>query len=184
MGNLGENWEIMLSGEYSVTLDDTGRIALPRDLRDELERGQVVLTKGPDSCLWLYPAEEWKEQERLILRNTNRFSTEGREIMRNFIGPQKYLDMDRQGRILIPPTLRDHAGLSRECIILGQYDYLEIWAEDRYRAHMQSNADVLNAGLEKLGARIDERDREDAGNNARSGSAGGDHAVPRAEGQG
>ena len=184
MGNFGENWEIMLSGEYSVTLDDTGRIALPRDLRDELEKGQVVLTKGPDSCLWLYPAEEWKEQERLILRNTNRFSKEGREIMRNFIGPQKYLDMDKQGRILIPPTLRDHAGLSRDCIILGQYDYVEIWADDRYRTHVQSNVDVLNAGLEKLGAKIDERDGDDAGNSTHAGTAGRDHTVPRAEGQG
>jgi len=176
----------MLSGEYSVTLDDTGRIALPRDLRDELEKGQVVLTKGPDSCLWLYPAEQWKEQERLILRNTNRYSPEGREIMRNFIGPQKYLDMDRQGRILIPPTLRDHAGLSKDknCIILGQYDYIELWTEDRYRTHMESNVDVLNAGLEKLGARIDERDGDDAGNNAHSGTAGGNHTVSCSEGQG
>jgi MraZ protein len=175
----------MLSGEYGATLDDTGRIALPCDLRGgELEKGQVVLTKGPDSCLWLYPVEEWKEQERLILTNTNRYSKEGREIMRNFIGPQKYLYMDKQWRILIPPTLRDHAGLSKNCIILGQYDYVEIWADDRYRAHMQSNVDVLNAGLEKLGAKIDERDGDDAGNNAHSGTAGGNHAVSRSEGQG
>ena len=174
----------MLSGEYSVLLDDTGRIALPRDLRDELEKGQVVLTKGPDSCLWLYPAEQWKEQERLILDTTNRFTQQGREIMRNFIGPQKYLDMDKQGRILIPPTLRNHAGLTRDCIVLGQFDYIEIWAEDRYRTHLQSNVDVLNAGLEELGAKIEQRESGGYGNNAHSGITGGNHAVPRSEGQG
>jgi len=173
----------MLSGEYNVTLDDTGRIALPRCLRDVLEKGQVVLTKGADSCLWLYPAEQWKEQEQIILKTTNRYSKEGRIIMQHFIGPQKELDMDKQGRILIPPTLRDHAGLSRECIILGQYDYVEIWAEDRYRAHLQSSTDVLNAGLEELGAMIRERG-DDAGNSSHSSAAGRDDRVSRAEGQG
>jgi len=173
----------MLSGEYNVTLDDTGRIALPRCLRDVLEKDQVVLTKGADSCLWLYPAEQWKEQERIILNTTNRYSKEGRIIMQHFIGPQKELDMDKQGRILIPPTLRDHAGLSRDCIILGQYDYVEIWAEDRYRAHLQSSVDVLNAGLEELGAMIKERG-DDAGNSAHAGTAGRDHAVSRSEGRG
>jgi len=173
----------MLSGEYNVTLDDTGRIALPRCLRDVLEKSQVVLTRGADSCLWLYPVAQWREQENIILKTTNRYSKEGRIIMQHFIGPQKELDMDKQGRILIPPTLRDHAGLSRDCIILGQYDYVEIWAEDRYRAHLQSSVDVLNAGLEELGAMIKERG-DSAGNNAYSGIAGGNHTVPRAEGQG
>jgi MraZ protein len=173
----------MLSGEYSVTLDDTGRIALPRSLRDALEKGQVVLTKGADDCLWLYPAEQWEEQKRIIVEATNRYSKQGRILMQHFIGPEKYLDMDKQGRILIPPPLRDHAGLSRDCIILGQFDYVEIWAEDRYRAHLQSSVDDFKAGLEELGAKIKERG-DSAGNNAYSGIAGGNHAVPRSEGQG
>jgi len=174
----------MLKGDYNVTLDDTGRIALPRCLRDVLDKDKVVLTKGADSCLWLYPAAQWKEQERVILNTTNRYSKEGRIIMQHFIGPQKELDLDKQGRILIPPTLRDHAGLTRECIVLGQYDYVEIWAEDRFRAHMESNVDAFNAGLEKLGAKIGERkDGDDAGNSTHSGALGRDHSISRSEGQ-
>ena len=173
----------MLSGEYSVTLDDTGRIALPRNLRDELGKGQVVLTKGADDCLWLYAAEEWEEQKRMIIERTNRYAKKDRILMQHFIGPEKYLDMDRQGRILIPPTLRDHAGLAKECIILGQIFYIELWADDRYRAHLQSSGDDFKAGLEELGAAIKERG-DGAGNSAFTGSIGGNDAVPRSEGQG
>ena len=183
MGKFGDNWEIMLSGEYNVTLDDTGRIALPRNLRDELEKGQVVLTKGADDCLWLYTADEWEEQKRIIIEGTNRYSKQGRILMQHFIGPEKYLDMDKQGRILIPPTLRDHAGLAKDCIILGQINYLELWAEDRYRAHLQSSVDDFKAGLEELGAKIKERGNG-AGYSTYSGTAGGNRAVPRSEGQG
>jgi len=173
----------MLSGEYSVTLDDTGRIALPRCLRDELEKGQVVLTKGADDCLWLYSAEEWEKQKRIIIEGTNFYSKKDRILMQHFIGPEKYLDMDKQGRILIPPTLRDHAGMAKECIILGQIFYIELWAEDRYRAHLQSSVDDFKAGLEELGAKIKERGNG-AGNSTFTGAAVRNHGVPRSEGQG
>jgi len=173
----------MLSGEFIVTLDDTGRIALPRCLRDELKKDQVVLTKGADDCLWLYPVAEWEEQEKLIVNATSRYSKQGRIMLQHFIGPQKKLDMDKQGRILIPPTLRDHAGLTKDCIILGQYDYIEIWAEDRYRTHLQSSVDDFKAGLEELGAKIEKRNGDDAGSSAHSGAVGRDNTVSRSEGQ-
>jgi len=174
----------VLSGEYIVTLDDTGRIAIPRPLRDDLEKDQVVLTKGADDCLWLYTAAEWEEQEKLIVNATSRYSKQGRIMLQHFIGPQKKLDMDKQGRIVIPPTLRDHAGLTKDCIILGQYDYVEIWAEDRYRVHLQSSVDDFKVGLEELGAKIEKRNGNDAGNNTHSGVTGRDHTIPRAEGRG
>jgi len=144
----------MLSGEYNVTLDDTGRIALPHSLREILEKDKVVLTKGADSCLWLYSVRQWEEQEELIFSTTNRYSSKGRIMLQHFIGPKKTLDMDKQGRILIPPTLRDHAGLSKECVVLGQRDYVEIWAVDRYRTHLDASVDDFKAGLEELGNKI------------------------------
>jgi len=174
----------MLSGEYNVTLDDTGRIALPHGLREILEKDKVVLTKGTDSCLWLYSIRQWEEQEEFIISTTNRYSPKGSKILRHFIGPKKILDMDKQGRILIPPTLRDHAGLSKECIVLGQYDYVEIWAEDRYRAYLEASVDDFKAGLEELGGKIMMmKDLDNDGNSAHAGIAGGDHTVSRSEGQ-
>jgi len=174
----------MLSGEYNVTLDDTGRIALPHCLREILEKDKVVLTKGADSCLWLYSVHKWEEQEKFIISTTNRYSSRGRTMLQHFIGPQKTLDMDKQGRILIPPTLREHAGLSKECIVLGQYDYVEIWAEDRYRAHLEASVDDFKAGLEELGGKIMMiKDLGDDGSSAHAGIAGRGDTVPRSEGQ-
>jgi len=175
----------MLSGEYNVTLDDAGRIALPHCLREILEKDKVVLTKGADSCLWLYSVRQWEEQENFIIRTTNRYSQKGRTILQHFIGPKKTLDMDKQGRILIPPTLREHAGLLKECIVLGQYDYVEIWAEDRYRTHLEASVDDFKAGLEELGGKIMMiKDLGDGGSSAHAGIAGGSSAISGSAGQG
>ena len=184
----GEFWGKLvntLSGEYDATLDDTGRIALPRCLRDVLEKDKVVLTKGADPCLWLYPAQQWEEQEEIIVNATNRYSSRGRIMLQHFIGPKKDLDMDKQGRILIPPTLRDHAGLTRDCIVLGQRDYVEIWAKDRYYAHLESSVNDFKEGLEELGDMISrkKRKRDDGRNSPHSGIAGRDDTVSRSEGK-
>ena len=174
----------MLSGEYSVTLDDTCRICLPRRLRDVLETDKIILTKGEDRCLWLFTVERWKLQEKTIVDSTNPFSAQGRYITRHFIGPSQELDIDKQGRILIPPALRDFARLSRDCIVLGQYDYIEIWAEDRYKAYLEVSEEDFRTASEDLGARImKERELGHYGNNPRSGSAGTDNTVSRPEGQ-
>jgi len=175
----------MLSGEYNVTLDDTGRIALPHGLREALEKDKVVLTKGADDyCLWLYSVQQWDEQEEFIIRTTNRYSSRGRTMLQHFIGPKKILDMDKQGRILIPPTLRDHARLSKECIVLGQYDYIEIWAVDLYRKHLEASVDDFKAGLEELGSKIMmKKDVDSDGNSAHAGITGGSGAISGSEGQ-
>ncbi|MCL2128140.1 MAG: division/cell wall cluster transcriptional repressor MraZ [Treponema sp.] len=174
----------MLSGEFSVTLDDTGRISLPRRLRDILGTDKIVLTKGADSCLWLYTAENWRVQEEDIVSKTDQFSSRGRLMRQHFIGPKQDLDIDRQGRILIPPTLRDHAGLSKDCIVLGQFDYIEIWAEDRYKAYLDASADDFRAGMEDMSAlRMKERNSGNYGSGSRSGAAGGDNTVSGAKGQ-
>jgi MraZ protein len=175
----------MLSGEYSVTLDDTGRIALPRKLRDFLSAGKIMLTKGADSCLWMFTLEQWELFEKTIYSTTDQFSARGRRNRQQFIGPKQELDIDRQGRILIPPTLRDHAGLCKECIVLGQVDYIEIWDDERYKAYLRTSEEDFKAGLEEIGAVIKrERESGGVGNNAYSGAAGGDHTVSRSEGQG
>ncbi|MCL1931543.1 MAG: division/cell wall cluster transcriptional repressor MraZ [Treponema sp.] len=174
-----------MSGEYNVTLDDTGRIALPRKLRDLLSTGKIMLTKGADSCLWLYTLEQWEAFEKTIYHTTDQFSARGRRQRQHFIGPKQELDIDRQGRILIPPTLRDHAGLCKECVVLGQVDYIEIWDEDRYKEYLKTSEEDFKAGLEEIGAAIKkERESGSYGNNAHPGIAGGDHTLSRSEGQG
>ena len=174
----------MFGGEFNVTLDDTGRISLPRRLRDVLGTDKVILTKGEDHCLWLFTPEHWKEKEITIVSSTNPFSAQGRFITRHFIGPKQELDVDRQGRILIPPSLRDFAELSKDCVVLGQYNYIEIWNEDRYKAYLQASEDDFRAASEELGARImKDRDLGGYGNNPHSGAAGANSTISRPEGQ-
>jgi MraZ protein len=146
----------MLGNGNNITLDDTGRIALPRRLRDALKENKLVLTKGADTCIWLYTMEQWKKQEEVILRKTNPFSPRARLMRQHFIGFKEELTIDKQGRILIPPVLRDHAQLTKDCVIFGQGNYIEIWSGDRLKAHFDANQDSFSQGLEELGSAMEE----------------------------
>jgi MraZ protein len=175
----------MLSSDYNVTLDDTGRIALPRRLRDSLKGDKLVLTKGADSCIWLYTAEQWKLQEDVIIKTSNPFSANARLMRQHFIGSMQEIDIDKQGRIVIPQTLRDHADLVKDCIIFGQIEYVEIWARDRYKEYLNASKETFKAGLEELGAKIElkKRDLDNAGYSSHAGTVGGNNTVSRSEGQ-
>jgi MraZ protein len=175
----------MLTGEYNVTLDETGRISLPRKLRDILEKDKVVLTRGVDTCLWLYPADKWKLLRSSVMRQTNPFSDQARSIRRRIIGPANELDIDKQGRIPVPAMLKDFAKLSKDCVILGQEDYVEIWDEGRYREYLNSSEDDFRTASEELGARMmKEEDFGDGTGRSYAGASGRDDTVSGAEGQG
>jgi MraZ protein len=172
----------MFGGEFSVTLDDASRLALPRRLRDVLETDKIVITKGLDTCLWLYPVKEWEKLENQIVGATTPFDDEDRALWQRIIGPNHEIDIDKQGRILIPPPLRAFAGLNRECIVLGQHHYIEIWAEGRYQAHLEASEADFKAARRKLGERI-KKERDLAYDSSRSGVAGTGPVLPGAEGR-
>jgi len=169
-----------LSGEYDVILDEAGRIAIPRYLRAMLEKDRVVLTKGADPCLWLYAAEDWKERLKTIVDTTDPDSERGRDIRRRYIGPAHPLDMDKQGRILIAPPLREFAGLSRECVVVGQHSYIEIWDKERYKAY-ECGQNEYKERSEAFAT--EKKELKNAGSSAHSGITGGSDAVSRSEGQ-
>jgi MraZ protein len=184
LGKFGEYWKKMFGGEFSVTLDDTGRIALPHRLRDLLEKDKVVITKGLDTCLRLYTTDEWKILEDQIVSTTSSFDDEDRALWQRMIGPNQPIPIDRQGRINIPPPLRIFAGLNKDCIVLGQLNYIEIWAEERYAEHMAVSEANFKAASRKLGARIKQaKELGNNGNSPRSGPTGTDYTVSRPEGQ-
>jgi MraZ protein len=174
-----ENLSMILMGDYDVTLDEAGRIAIPRDLRNIVEQGKVVLTRGADPCIWLYTAEKWMERIQEIVKNTDSDTELGREVLRRNIGYARSLDIDKQGRILIPPTLRDFAGLSKDCVVIGQHRYIEIWDKERRAKHECSQDKYLE--LSEKFAR--EKELKNAGNSSHAGIIGGDNTVSRSEGQ-
>jgi MraZ protein len=125
----------MLYGEYDHAIDDKGRVTVPAKLRARLDAGLVV-TKGIDPCLWLYPADVWAElaQEINTLPLTD---PRAREFKRQAFGGASHSVPDRQGRVILPPYLREYADLDNQAVIIGLFDHCEIWNPGRWRDRQQ-----------------------------------------------
>lgn len=115
----------MFLGEYVHTLDEKGRLTIPAKFRDELEAG-VVITRGMDRCLLIYPLQEW---ERLAERVSALPMTDrrARAFKRLVFSAATDVTPDAQGRVLIPPRLREYAALNGEVIVTGVGKYIEVW---------------------------------------------------------
>ncbi len=125
----------MFRGSNSVTLDARGRMALPARFRQiVLDHcgGQVVITIDmAERCLLLYPLPEWEEVESRLQSLAN-MRPSARAIQRLLIGHATDVELDGHGRALIPPTLRDFAGLEKRLVVVGIGKKIEIWSEERW----------------------------------------------------
>jgi len=140
---------LMFIGEYHHNMDDKGRLAIPAKFRAELERG-VVLTRELDSCLSVYSAEEWdKRAEKLAKIPTTQ--TDPRSFVRSQLSGAMDMKLDGQGRIVLPDYLRKYAGLTREAVIVGLYNRLEIWDKTAWEKYRDSMEEKANEVAEKLG---------------------------------
>jgi MraZ protein len=118
-------------GEFEHTIDDKGRVAIPARFREVLGE-RFVVTKGFDSCLQAFPMSYW-EQLREKVDRLPISSPDARNLRRLMFAPAQDLDIDRQGRVLIPQTLRLYAGLAEEVVITGLGNYFELWSAARWR---------------------------------------------------
>ncbi len=142
----------MFLGEFRHSIDAKGRLALPARFRGGLDEGLVV-TRGLDLCLHIYPKGQW---EPLAERLSNLPMSEPavRALRRSFFTGAFACEMDKQGRILIPPPLREYAGLDGDVVIAGLNDYIEVWAADRWQQELprvESAASSLAEQLSSLG---------------------------------
>lgn len=121
----------MFFGDFYPRMDDKGRLALPAKFRDKLSDGMVI-TKGQDRCLFVYPRSEF---ERISARLNKAPSTNAvvRNYARSMFGTADDQSADKQGRIVIKPVLREFAGLTRECAVVGVNDKVEIWDAEAWR---------------------------------------------------
>ncbi len=139
----------MLIGEYTHTLDEKKRISLPVKFRKELG-GEVVITPGLDKCLFVFPISEW-EKISSKLSDTSILQKDPRSFNRHFFGQASVVDIDSNGRILLPERLKEKAGLGKNVVFIGVQSRVEMWDETtwiQYRDEIEKGADDL---AEKLG---------------------------------
>ncbi|MCS7051631.1 MAG: division/cell wall cluster transcriptional repressor MraZ [Thermomicrobium sp.] len=118
----------MFLGRYTHAIDDKGRLAIPARFREAF-RGQGVLTRGIDRCLTLYPMSSWQPlAEKVSALSIS--DPDARAFRRMVFAEATVVEFDRQGRILLPPELREYAGLEREAIVVGVHSYIEIWSPE------------------------------------------------------
>jgi MraZ protein len=122
----------MFRGANKITLDAKGRLAMPTRYREriiERSNGRLVATVDrSDRCLLLYPLPEWEEIERKLMRLPT-LNAVARRLQRLMVGHATDLELDTHGRVLVPPKLREYAGLSRDAILIGQGSRFELWDE-------------------------------------------------------
>ena len=122
----------MLLGEHDHTIDDKNRLTLPARFRQALAGG-IVLTRGLDACIEAYPADDWQQLVQSRLAGLNPLSHETRVLQRFYYTGAVESTPDKQGRVMLPPTLIEHAGLGREVTVAGVYDHVEIWDRTKWR---------------------------------------------------
>jgi MraZ protein len=142
----------MFIGEYSHSIDPKKRLALPSKFRKELG-SKVVITRGLDKCLFVYPLKTWKElAEKLGTLPMGESAT--RSFVRLMLAGAVDSDVDSQGRVLLPEYLKEYATLDRSVTIAGLFNRLEIWDEKKwnlYRSKAEENTDEVAEQLGKLG---------------------------------
>jgi MraZ protein len=125
----------MFFGEYEHSIDDKSRLTLPAKFRDALADG-VVLTRGLDDCLAVYARADWQKIVDERLAPLDPFSQQARKMMRFFFAAAADTELDKQGRVLVPPALVKHAKLGREVVVAGVHDHLEIWDRASWAAQV------------------------------------------------
>jgi transcriptional regulator MraZ len=144
----------MLLGEYEHTLDDKNRLTLPAKFRQALGGG-VVVTRGMDGCLFVFTRGDWDEFVSARLEGLNTFSREARQMSRFMFAGATETELDKQGRIMVPPALIEHARLGREVVVAGVRDHVEIWDQAAWRKQLKEVEGSVELVAERLAAKQD-----------------------------
>jgi transcriptional regulator MraZ len=144
----------MLLGAHDHTIDDKNRLTLPAKFREAFQDG-VVITRGFDGCLYAYRRPDWDRLVESRLATMDPLSKENRRIQRFFFSGASESDLDKQGRVMLPAQLLEHAKLGREVVVAGVHDHLEIWDRAAWRAEL---AEVEGSAEDVAERLADQRD--------------------------
>lgn len=142
----------MFIGEYAHTIDEKGRLSIPAPFRRQLAGG-VVVTRGLDGCLFVYPHQEWSELAKKV--STLPLSgKQSRAFARLMLAGARESGLDGQGRIMVPEYLRTFAQLYKHVTVAGLYNRIELWNEDSwnsYRLQTEAASETIAEALTELG---------------------------------
>lgn len=139
----------MLLGEYHHNLDTKGRMAIPAKFRDKLSAGAII-TRGIDNCLFVFANAEWENLAKKLIA-LPLAQANSRAFVRLMLAGATDVDLDNQGRILIPDYLRKYAGLKKETIVAGLYNRIEVWDEAAWTAYKNKTESSSEEIAEQLG---------------------------------
>jgi transcriptional regulator MraZ len=135
-------------GTHTPRLDDKGRLILPAKYREELSEG-LVLTKGQERCLYVFPESEFGRITE-ALRTAPVTSKAVRDYSRVFFASASDEIPDKQGRITIPPALREYAALQRDCVVIGANTRLEIWDTTAWETYLEQQEGAFSEASEEV----------------------------------
>ncbi len=143
----------MFRGSFEHTVDSKGRVSVPSKFRDILADhydGKLVMALDIDQCLSLYPLEEWEKLEEKI-KTLPMMQKEVKDFMRFFFSSATECEVDKQGRILIPPSLRERVGINKNVVFVGIINKIEVWDTKAWESRNSKNLDKIGEALATLG---------------------------------
>lgn len=138
----------MFMGEYQHTLDGKGRLILPAKIREGLG-DTFIATRGLDECLFVFTREEWGALETK-LKQLSLVKPEARAFSRYLFSGAAELESDKQGRVLLPPNLRDYAKLEKEIVVIGVANRVEIWDKEAWKNYNERMGPTVEQLSEQL----------------------------------
>lgn len=138
----------MFMGEFNHSIDEKGRLIMPAKFREGLGLN-FVITKGLDNCLFVYPKAEWQNLESKI-KSLPLTNTSARAFSRFFFSGATETELDKQGRVLLPPSLRQHARLDHDVIVIGVSNRVEIWSKTEWESYSQQADESVEEIAEKI----------------------------------
>ncbi|RSL31320.1 transcriptional regulator MraZ [Salibacterium salarium] len=138
----------MFMGEHHHNVDDKGRMIVPSRFREGLG-ATFVITRGMDECLFIYPMDEWERLEAQ-LKSLPFTKKDARAFTRFFFSGAAECELDKQGRISIPSTLRHYAGIKKECVVIGVSTRVEIWSKEHWETYFEESQESFSEIAENI----------------------------------
>lgn len=142
----------MLLGEFKHSVDEKGRVAVPAKFRQAFQGGAII-TRGLDHCLFIFGLNEWENLAKKI-NDLPLAQANSRAFARLMLAGAMDVKVDVQGRVLVPDYLRSYAGITKQVVVAGVYNRVEIWDEtawNEYKAKTESSSDEIAEKLGELG---------------------------------